>query len=73
MLTPEDIEKLIDVAGNLRDKAFIAFLYESGARRGEVFSIQIKHIQFDEMGAVVTLPKGKTGARRIRTCSLWDI
>jgi integrase len=66
LLTQEDIEKLIDAAGNLRDKAFIALLYESGARKGEILGIQIKHIQFDERGTVATLPKGKTGARRIR-------
>jgi len=66
LLTQEDVEKLLTAATNLRDKAFIALLYESGARKGELLSIQIKHVVFDERGAVVTLPKGKTGARRIR-------
>lgn len=66
LLTQKDIEKLINTALNLRDKAFIALLYESGARKGEIMDIQVKHVQFDEQGAVVTLPKGKTGARRIR-------
>jgi integrase/recombinase XerD len=66
LLNPEDIEHLIDSAQSLRDKAYIAVLYESGARRGELQEIQIKHIHFDENGAVITLPKGKTGARRIR-------
>lgn len=66
LLTQEDVEKLITAASNLRDKAFIAFLYESGARKGEILDIQIKHISFDGHGAVATLPKGKTGARRIR-------
>lgn len=50
----------------MRDKALISTFYESGARRGKLNSTQIKHIQFDENGAVLTLPKGKTGARRIR-------
>lgn len=66
LLTPEDIELLINSAQNLRDRAYIAVLYESGARRGELQELQIKHINFDENGAVITLPKGKTGARRIR-------
>jgi integrase/recombinase XerD len=66
LLTPEDIELLINSAQSLRDKAYIAILYESGARRGELQELQIKHINFDENGAVITLPKGKTGARRIR-------
>lgn len=66
LLTPEDIELLINSAQNIRDKAYIAVLYESGARKGELEELQIKHINFDENGAVITLPKGKTGARRIR-------
>jgi integrase/recombinase XerD len=28
--------------------------------------LQLKHVVFDEYGAVITLPKGKTGARRVR-------
>ncbi|KAF5030351.1 Tyrosine recombinase XerC [anaerobic digester metagenome] len=66
ILTFEDIEKLINAAYNLRDKALVAFMYESGARRGEFFEIQLKHVVFDKNGAIVTLPKGKTGSRRIR-------
>lgn len=66
ILLLEDIEKLINAACNLRDKALIAFMFESGARRGEFFEIQLKHVVFDKNGAVVTLPKGKTGARRVR-------
>jgi integrase/recombinase XerD len=66
MLTPEDIELLINYAQNLRDKAYIAVLYESGAREGELEELLLKHVVFDENGAVITLPKGKTGARRIR-------
>ncbi len=56
LLTPEDVERLIDSAKNLRDKAHIAVLYESGARKGELEELQLKHISFDENGAVITLP-----------------
>lgn len=66
MLDQEEIEKLIDAAQTNRDRALIAFLYESGARRGEMLSVKLENIKFDENGAVVTLPKGKTGPRRIR-------
>lgn len=66
LLTEGDIELLINSAKNLRDKAYFAVLYESGARKGELEELQLKHIVFDEYGAVITLPKGKTGARRIR-------
>ena len=66
LLTKEDIEALLDNCPTARDRALIAFLYESGARKGEMFSIRLKHVQFDENGTVVTIPDGKTGARRIR-------
>lgn len=66
LLTPEEIEHLIDSAFTLRDKALISVFYETGARIGELEEVQIKHIVFDEYGAIITLPKGKKGARTNR-------
>ena len=65
MLTEEDIIKVINAADNLRDKAFVAMLFETGSRIGELLTLQIFNVDFDENGALVTL-KGKTGTRRIR-------
>jgi site-specific recombinase XerD/ribosomal protein L40E len=65
LLTVDDIMRLVDAADNLRDKAFVLVLYESGCRIGEILSLQIKHVQFDEYGAVL-LVNGKTGQRRVR-------
>ena len=65
LLTPEEVNKLIDAADHIRDKAFISTLYESGCRIGELLCLQIKHVQFDEFGAVL-LVNGKTGQRRVR-------
>jgi len=66
ILTQEEIEKLLSIAGNNRDRALIATFYESGARKGEILSTKLKHVTFDENGAQITFPEGKTGARRIR-------
>jgi len=66
ILTREEIEKLIDACLNTRDRAIISTFYESGARRGELLTVQIKHVTFDENGAVLNIQKGKTGSRRIR-------
>ncbi|RPJ79505.1 MAG: hypothetical protein EHM20_01215 [Alphaproteobacteria bacterium] len=69
MLTREEIEALIDNCPNSLDRALIATLYESGMRKGELFSIKIKSVQFDENGTVINIPDTmatKTGARRIR-------
>lgn len=65
LLTVEEIMRLVETAENLRDKAFVLVLYESGCRIGEILSLQLKHVQFDEYGAVL-LVNGKTGQRRVR-------
>jgi len=65
LLTIEEVEKLISVCDNIRDKCFISILYESGARIGELISLKIKDIQFDQYGAILIV-NGKTGMRRIR-------
>ncbi|HKZ45455.1 MAG TPA: tyrosine-type recombinase/integrase [archaeon] len=68
LLTEEDIKKLVESADNIRDKAFVFTLYESGCRIGEILSLRIKNISFDEYGTVL-LVDGKTGQRRIRVIS----
>jgi len=65
ILTKEEVEKLADATDNLRDRAFILTLYESGCRIGELLPIKIKNIQFDEYG-IVLIVNGKTGSRRVR-------
>jgi len=65
ILTQEEVQRMIDAADHIRDKAFISTLYESGCRIGELLCLQIKHVQFDEFGAVL-LVNGKTGQRRVR-------
>jgi integrase/recombinase XerD len=66
MLQQQEVEKIIDACLTNRDRALISFIYESGVRKGELLSIRIENIIFDENGAVVTIPEGKTGPRRIR-------
>ena len=66
LLTKEEIENLINTARIPRDKAIIASLYESGARRGELLSCNVEHVVFDSMGCLMTFPEGKTGKRTVR-------
>lgn len=76
LLTIDDVKSLSEGTFNLRDKAFILFLYESGARIGEVLNIKLKDIESDEYGLKIGL-MGKTGSRKIRiiasapAISLW--
>jgi integrase/recombinase XerD len=64
LLTEEDVMRLAEACSNPRDKAFIITLYESGARIGEVGSMRIRDVSFEESYASLML-KGKTGARRV--------
>jgi integrase/recombinase XerD len=61
----DDVEKLIDTATNARDKALISVLYDSGCRIGEILTLRIKNVEFDDYGAVLHV-NGKTGPRRVR-------
>jgi len=65
LLTGEDIKRMVEVATNPRDKAFIFILYESGCRIGELLTVRIKDVEFDEYGAFLNVT-GKTGPRRVR-------
>ena len=65
LLTEEEVKKMIKCAYNIRNKALISVLYESGCRIGELLSRRIKHVIFDEFGAVLIVD-GKTGMRRLR-------
>lgn len=40
-------------AENPRDKALISVLYESGCRIGEILSLKIRNVEFDNNGSVV--------------------
>ena len=64
LLTEEDVMRLAEACSNPRDKAFIITLYESGARIGEVGSMRIRDVSFEESYARLML-KGKTGSRRV--------
>jgi len=66
LITEEEFERMIEVCMNARDRALLSLLYETGARIGEIGSMKIKDVTFDEYGAVVWLPKSKTKRRKLR-------
>lgn len=65
MLTPDDIKKMVDAAGNARDRAIIYTLYESAARISELANMKMRDVKFDEDGALIHLD-GNTGPRTVR-------
>ena len=65
LLTEDDVKNLALSTDNTRDRALIMLLYEGGLRVGELLSLRIKHVTFDDYGAQITVT-GKTGMRRVR-------
>jgi integrase len=65
LLTKDETQKLIQAAEHPRDKAYVAVADESGARPGEVLSMKVRSVAFDEYGATIVV-RGKKGERRIR-------
>jgi hypothetical protein len=70
MLTEEEVIKMINATPNTRDKALIDLLWDIDARIREVGTLKIKHIKFDEYGAVIIV-NGKIGPRRVR--AVWSV
>jgi len=68
LVTENDVKKLLDAAEHPRDKAFVAILWESGARIGEVGNLKVKNVAFDKFGVMISV-QGKTGSRKIRLIS----
>ena len=58
----EDIESMLKACKILRDRLMIGILIETGARRGELYNMRIKDVQFDEYSPIIWL-HGKTGTR----------
>ncbi|MDD5598183.1 MAG: tyrosine-type recombinase/integrase [Victivallaceae bacterium] len=68
LLSENEFKELIRACGNIRDKALISVLAESGARVSEIGLMKIKHISFEKHGARLSIT-GKTGARKILVIS----
>lgn len=68
LLTEDEVLKIAEATGNLRDRALVLVLYESGCRIGELLTLKLKNIGFDHYGAVLRV-NGKTGGRRVRIIS----
>jgi integrase/recombinase XerD len=67
-LEEEEVLKLIESSPTLQSKAFLACMYESGARPEEFLRLTNTDIRVDSNGAVFML-RGKTGERRVRVIS----
>ena len=60
LLTLEEIQKIADCTTNIRDRAFIWVYFESMRRLGEILSLKIGNVEFDDLGARLAI-YGKMG------------
>lgn len=66
LITEADLTKLLHACKeNQRDRALIDCQSEAGTRPGEMLNLLIKHVKFDNYGAILHVD-GKTGPRTVR-------
>jgi len=68
LITEDEVMQLVEAAEHPRDRAIVLVLYESGCRIGELLSLKMQNVKFDQYGAVLRVT-GKTGDRRVRVIS----
>lgn len=62
ILTPDDVDKLIDTTASPMYKALISFLLESGARISEILKVRVSDcIEDQDKGLIVSVHQTKTG------------
>ena len=64
ILTKEEADNMISAANNLRTKAMLGILFETGIRVGELMSMRIKDVAIDEH-MISLFVTGKTGRRTV--------
>jgi integrase/recombinase XerD len=62
VLSPEEVARLIDAAGNLQARTILMTLYSTGMRRSELVRLRVEDIDSERM--VVHIHKGKGGKDR---------
>jgi len=60
LLTWEEVQRMINLTRNVRDKAFILVLFDAGLRISEMLPLRIGDVELDETGGVLYCD-GKTG------------
>jgi integrase/recombinase XerD len=64
-----EVEAMIRAATSLRDKALLSLWAEVGGRPSEILLLKVGDVQFDDVGAIVHITRGKTGSRTLRVIS----
>lgn len=70
--TPQEVKAMIESTENPRDRAMISLMAESGARIGEISTIRLKDISWNDNGFILTIHRNRTKSkfgRRIPLCA----
>jgi len=65
LIKVQEAEEIINTGTNARDKALMGLLWDSGARIGELLSLEWKDIRFNDEVMTVWLREGKNGPRKL--------
>jgi len=65
LISDDEVIRLVKATHSPRDKGLLLLLSESGCRIGELLSLSMKNVAFDQYGAQLIV-NGKTGSRRVR-------
>jgi integrase len=65
MITEDEMAGILEACRNPRDRALFSLLYDSGCRVGEVMSLKLRDMEFDDYGLILSVT-GKTGFRKVR-------
>jgi len=66
IITREILQDILNMTNDIKIKAVITFLVSSGIRRGELFKLELKHVNLDSDPVEVNIPAdiAKTGTAR---------
>jgi len=65
LLSEDDIEKMVNIADNPRDKALLNVLFDSACRKSEILNLNIEDFVADSDGTGYICVDGKTGKRQV--------
>ena len=64
LVTPEEFQTLMRATNSVRFRALIAITYDSGCRKGEIFSLRLRDVKIKPTHWKITI-SGKTGERTV--------
>lgn len=68
LLSPDEVNRIIESTLDIQEKAIFSVLFDSGRRPGEILTLHLGDIEFDEMGARLRVD-GKMGTDIVRICA----